>query len=200
MTHTQEKIKACQHWIFDMDGTLTLAVHDFAFMRRALGLAADAPILETIQAMPKAQAAPLWLKVNAMEQQFAEQARPMPGAFELLENLQQRGVNLGILTRNVMPVALQVLHNCGLGHFFQAQNILDRDSCQAKPHPAGIHLLLNQWQAKANESVMVGDYLYDLEAGKAANVATVHINTQAQHPWPQVTDWGIHHLHQLISD
>jgi HAD superfamily hydrolase (TIGR01509 family) len=195
-----KNILASKHWIFDMDGTLTIGVHDFAMMRSELGLATDADILETVQAMPTEQAAPLWDKINAIEYYFASLAKPMPGAFELLEHLQKRGVNLGILTRNVMPAALHTLKICNLDGFFTPADILDRDSCEPKPHPAGILLLLDQWRAKTSECVMVGDYLFDLEAGKAANVATVHINTLAQHPWPQMTDWGIDHLHQLIGN
>ena len=33
------------HWVFDLDGTLTLAVHDFAAIRRHLGIPAQADIL-----------------------------------------------------------------------------------------------------------------------------------------------------------
>ena len=193
-------ILASKHWIFDMDGTLTIGVHDFGMMRSELGLTPDQGILETVQAMPPEQAAPLWDKINAMEYHFASLAKPMPGAFELLEHLQKKGVNLGILTRNVMPVAIQTLKTCNLDGFFTPEDILDRASCEPKPHPAGITLLLDQWGAKSSDSVMVGDYLFDLEAGKAAKVATVHINTLAQHPWPLVTDWGIGHLNQLIED
>ncbi len=182
-----------------MDGTLTIGVHDFAMMRSELGLAPDAAILETVQAMPPEQAASLWDKINAMEYHFASLAKPMPGVYELLEHLQAEGVNLGILTRNVMPVALETLKACHLDGFFKTRDILDRDSCTPKPHPAGIELLLQQWGADACDSVMVGDYLFDLQAGKAAKVATVHINTLAQHPWPEMTDWGIHNLHQLMG-
>ena len=35
-------LKDIRHWVFDMDGTLTVAVHDFAEIRRALGAALDA--------------------------------------------------------------------------------------------------------------------------------------------------------------
>jgi len=195
----QKNILSRQHWVFDMDGTLTVGVHDFSMMRDELGLAPDAAILETVQAMPPAQAAPLWDKINAMEYHFASLAQPMPGAAELLERLHNRGAKLGILTRNVMPVALETLKACHLDGFFDVCDILDRDSCTPKPHPAGINFLLQQWQADTDDSVMVGDYLFDLEAGKAANVATVHINTMAQHPWPHATDWGIHNLHQLME-
>lgn len=199
LNQNHKQILASKHWVFDMDGTLTLSLHDFDMMRRELGLAPKQDILKTVQAMPAEQAAPLWAKIDELEYHFASLAKPMPGAFELLEQLQSRGVNLGILTRNVMPATLHTLKTCHLDSFFTPENILDRDSCESKPNPAGIILLLDQWGAKASESVMVGDYLFDLEAGRAANVATVHINTLAQHPWPNMTDWGIDHLHQLID-
>ena len=48
------------HWIFDLDGTLTVSAHDFEHMRRELGLEPQAPILEALQAMPESEAAPLW--------------------------------------------------------------------------------------------------------------------------------------------
>lgn len=199
LNQNHKQILASKHWVFDMDGTLTLSLHDFDMMRKELGLAPKQDILKTVQAMPAEQAAPLWAKIDELEYHFASLAKPMPGAFELLEQLQSRGVNLGILTRNVMPATLHTLKTCHLDSFFTPENILDRDSCESKPNPAGIILLLDQWAAKASESVMVGDYLFDLEAGRAANVATVHINTLAQHPWPNMTDWGIDHLHQLID-
>ncbi len=192
-------ILAKKHWVFDMDGTLTIGVHDFDMMRSELGLAPDADILGSVQAMAPEQAAPMWDKINAMEYYFASLAKPMPGAVELLQHLYEKGVNLGILTRNVMPATLHTLKICHLDQFFMPENILDRASCEPKPHPAGILLLLQQWGAKTCDSVMVGDYLFDLEAGRASQVSTVHINTLAQFPWPHMTDWGIDHLHQLIE-
>lgn len=199
LNEIHKKILASKHWIFDMDGTLTIGVHDFDMMRSELGLAPDQGILESVQAMSPEEAAPMWEKIDAMEYYFASLAKPMPGAFELLEHLQKKGVNLGILTRNVMPAAIHTLKTCNLIHFFTPTDILDRASCEPKPHPAGISLLLDRWGAKTADSVMVGDYLFDLEAGRAAKVATVHINTEAQYPWPHMTDWGIGHLNQLID-
>jgi phosphoglycolate phosphatase-like HAD superfamily hydrolase len=40
-------------WIFDMDGTLTVDVHDFDAIRTALGLPSGQPILEIIATMPE---------------------------------------------------------------------------------------------------------------------------------------------------
>jgi len=39
------KIAEVRHWVFDMDGTLTIAVHDFAAIRRALEIPEEDDIL-----------------------------------------------------------------------------------------------------------------------------------------------------------
>ncbi len=186
-----------QHWIFDMDGTLTVGVHDFVMMRRELGMADDAPILETLANMPADEAAPLWDKVNEFEHHFASLAKPMPGALELLQNLQSRGVKMGIITRNLHTVAQQTLRTCGLEEFFLEPYILDRDSCTPKPSPAGLEYLMQAWQAQQQDTVMVGDFLYDLQAGKAAGVATIHIDTKGQFAWPEYTDWQVTSLQDI---
>ena len=186
-----------QHWIFDMDGTLTVGVHDFAMMRRELGLPNNAPILETLADLPADEAAPLWTKVNELEHHFANLAKPMPGAHTLLRQLQKRGVKMGIITRNLHTVAQQTLRTCGLDEFFLEPYILDRDSCTPKPSPAGLEYLMQAWQAQQQDTVMVGDFLYDLQAGKAAGVATIHLDTKGQFAWPKYADWQVTSLEDI---
>jgi HAD superfamily hydrolase (TIGR01549 family) len=176
------------HWVFDMDGTLTTSAHDFEFIRNELGLESKVPILEALNSMPTQQAAPLWERLNELECHFAGKSTLMPGVPDLLDKLQTRGAKLGILTRNTMPVVETTLDACGIGHYFPAQHRLDRDSCTPKPSPAGINYLLNDWQADASDAVMVGDYVYDLQAGKSANVATIHIDPAGDFAWPEVSD------------
>lgn len=192
-----QDILSRQHWIFDMDGTLTIGVHDFAMMRKELGLPPNAPILETLAQMPSEQAAPLWDKVNELEYHFASMATPMPGAKQLLRELHQRGVKMGIITRNMLSAAKQTLATCDMLDYFDPQCILDRDSCEPKPSPAGLHQLMQHWQATAQDTVMVGDYLFDLQAGKAAGVATIHIDAKGTATWPEYTDWLITDLTEI---
>jgi len=192
-----QNIAKRQHWIFDMDGTLTVGVHDFAMMRRELGMNDATPILETLAAMPTDEAAPLWDKVNELEYHFASLAKPMPGAHTLLEQLRTRGVKMGIITRNLHTVAQQTLRSCGLEEFFLQSYILDRDSCTPKPSPAGLEHLMQAWQAQQQDTVMVGDFLYDLQAGKAAGVATIHLDTKGQFAWPEYADWQVTSLEDI---
>ncbi len=188
-----------RHWIFDLDGTLTVSAHDFEHMRRELGLAPEAPILEALQAMQPAQAAPLWEVLNELEFYYAGKASLMQGATELLQILHDQGRQLAILTRNTMPVVKQTLRACAIDHFFPLEHILDRDACIPKPSPDGIMQLLSFWQADADDTVMVGDYLYDLEAGKGAGVATVHLDTRGNVDWSEYTDIRVENLGQIID-
>jgi HAD superfamily hydrolase (TIGR01509 family) len=192
-------IKHRNHWIFDLDGTLTVSAHDFEHIRRELGLAPETPILEALHAMPEAEAAPLWEQLNELEFYYAGKSSVMQGAEELLQKLHQNGRQLAILTRNTMPVVKQTLHACRLEHFFPVEHILDRDACIPKPSPDGVRHLLEFWHAQADDTVMVGDYLYDLEAGKGANVATIHVDTRGNGDWPEYTDIRVQGLGEIID-
>ena len=187
------------HWIFDLDGTLTVSAHDFDHIRRELGLAPETPILEALHAMPEGEAAPLWESLNELEFYYAGKASVMLGASELLQKLHDGGRQLAILTRNTMPGGEQTLQACKIDHFFPLDHILDRDSCIPKPSPDGVKRLLNFWQADAEDTVMVGDYLYDLEAGKGAGVATVHLDTRGNVDWSEFTDIRVEELGEIIE-
>ena len=192
-------LKHRNHWIFDLDGTLTVSAHDFEHIRRELGLAPEAPILEALHAMPRAEAAPLWELLNELEFYYAGKASVMQGAAELLQKLHDDGRQLAILTRNTMPVVKQTLQACRLEHFFPLEHILDRDSCIPKPSPDGVKRLLEFWRADADDSVMVGDYLYDLEAGKGAGVITIHVDTRGDVDWSEYTDIRVEGLGEITD-
>jgi phosphoglycolate phosphatase-like HAD superfamily hydrolase len=44
---------------------------------------------------------------------------------------------------------------------------------------------------------MVGDFLYDLEAGKSAGVATVHLDTRGDVDWSEYTDIRVESLGEI---
>ncbi len=199
MTAT-EILKPRRHWIFDLDGTLTVSAHDFEHMRRELGLEPQTPILEALHAMPAEEAAPLWESLNELEFFYAGKASVMDGAEQLLDLLHQSGCQLAILTRNTMPVVEHTLKACAIDHFFPFEHILDRDACIPKPSPDGVQRLLEFWRADPDDTVMVGDYLYDLEAGKGAGVATIHVDTRSNsEDWSEFTDIRVEGLGQIID-
>ena len=137
--------------------------------------------------------------LDAMELRMADDATQQPGSLELLTHLHKQGARLGIITRNGKEIAKATLAACGLNSFFTDDSIISRDCCTAKPDPAGVHLLLSRWSAEAGDAVMVGDYLFDLQAGHSAGVATVHMDVGGRFEWPEFTSVSVSSLQALTA-
>lgn len=187
------------HWIFDLDGTLTEAVHDFPAIARALGLPDTRPILESLAVLPESQAVPIHRRLDEIELAIARRARPAPGAGALLGLLRRRGVRLGIVTRNTRVTARATLAVSELDQHFLEEDIIGRQEASPKPDPDGIERLLESWGAEPEDAVMVGDYLFDLQAGRAAGVTTVYVDPTGGFPWRAHADTHVTSLVELAE-
>ena len=176
-------------WLFDLDGTLTVPAHDFMYARQELGIAADEDILTAVAERPPREraAAERWL--CQWELEVAAEARLQDDAARLVAHLAEAGCRLGVLTRNTRDVALRTLDAIGLRSVMHHDDvILGRDSARPKPHPDGILQLLQRLDASPREAVMVGDYLYDVRAGRAAKTATVLVCRHGETGWEAEAD------------
>jgi len=193
------KLAATKHWLFDMDGTLTHAVHDFEAIKAQLDLPAGKPILESLDALPADIAKQKHKRLDEIEFEIAELATAQTDSTQLLKTLLHKGCNIGIVTRNGKDIAKATLKACGLDQFFTDNTIVGRDCAAPKPHPDGVSLLLNRWNANPSDAVMIGDYLYDLVAGREAGTATVHFDVVDRGSWPEWTDHKISSLTELLT-
>lgn len=195
-----DRIFAARHWVFDLDGTLTVPSHDFDAIRRALDIAPEADILEHLASLPAdvAREKHAWLFDH--ERTLARAARPATGAVELVSHLHEKGVRLGILTRNARELACLTLEAIGLSWAFERESVLGREDAAPKPRPDGLLRIAETWQVSPSALVMVGDYRFDLECGRRASASTVLVNLP-ENPWPELAD---HHapscsaLHALL--
>ncbi|WP_095109403.1 HAD family hydrolase [Pseudomonas sp. Irchel 3E20] len=177
-----------RHWVFDMDGTLTIAVHDFPAIRVALGIPAQDDILTHLAALPAAEAAAKHAWLLEHERELALGSRAAPGAVALVRELAGRGCRLGILTRNARELAHLTLQAIGLADCFDPADVLGREDARPKPDPEGLLKLSQAWDVAPAAMVMVGDYRFDLDCGRAAGTRTVLVNLP-DNPWPEQTDW-----------
>lgn len=180
-----------------MDGTLTLAVHDFDAIRRQLGLPVGKPILEQLAALPKAEARRLHQRLDMIELEIAHQSTPAAGAVPLLEALTANGCQPGILTRNNLINIHATLDATGLSSYFRHEHLISRHCAPPKPDPAGILRLLALWGGRADEAVMVGDHLFDLDTGRAAGTAVVYVDHSGEFPYRAQADLCIQSLDEL---
>lgn len=187
-----------QNWIFDMDGTLTVAQHDFDAIRAELKLPEKQPILESIAQLDPQTAQQKHAQLNHIECEIAHQSKPAKGAEQLLTILKQKGFNLGVITRNNRQNIQITLKAAGLYQFFDEENLLSRDCAPHKPAPDGIKKLLKQWKASKHQSVMVGDHNHDLLAGKNAGVETIYVDPTEAFPFRSNADYSITSLKKLL--
>lgn len=188
-----------KHWVFDMDGTLTIAQHDFDAIREELGLPEGLPILESLELMPEEESAPLHQQLNEIELEIAGHSKAAKGAEALLEKLLSNGANIGILTRNNAVNIDVTLKAAGLDTYFKAPYLLSRDCITPKPAPSGIQHLLHVWKGNPDHAVMVGDHLHDLLAGRAAGVKTVYVDPSEGYQFKADADVCVSQLTELLN-
>ncbi len=187
------------HWIFDLDGTLTHAAHDFEAIRTRLGLPSGQAILEAIAELPLPLQAERNAELNAIEEEIAGRSRIAKGAMDLLENLKNRGVHMGIVTRNTRNNALISLAATGMLPFFEEQDILGREEHPPKPAPDALLALLQDWDATTEEALMVGDFVYDMVAAKRAKISAIGVDVFGRGELHESADRVVRSLEELFQ-
>ena len=188
-----------KYWIFDLDGTLTIAVHDFNAIREELGIPEGQPIIKTLESLPLKESRNKKKKLQEIEEKLALNASPAPGVEKLLETLNSQNYFFGILTLNTRENAWITLKALGLSEYFTKESVIGRWCAEPKPSPNGIKKLLNHWNVYANDALIVGDYLYDLQVGRAAEIATVHVDPSGNFEWPELADISVCSLNELTK-
>ena len=195
-------MKFAKKWIFDLDGTLTKPVHDFASLRRQLNLGDHEDILASVANAPSEVATEMRMVIAQWEREQARQAEPAAYVHEFLDSLISRGCELGILTRNLKSIAIDTLTQIECLRYFPAELIFDRNSCQPKPSPDGVRMCLARMTSRG-DAVFVGDYLYDLQAGRGAGCYTILRAEACPVEWAGFTDLWVQEfdeLHQKLND
>lgn len=156
--------------IFDLDGTLTRPVLDFDGIRAELGLPAG-PLLEAMEEMPADERARVEEVLARHERHAAANSELHDGTAEALEALRRQGVRLAILTRNSRASARTVLAKHGLDGLFSV--IWTREDGAIKPSGEPVLRICERLGVAPEQTCMVGDYLFDIESGRAAGARTV---------------------------
>ena len=155
--------------VFDLDGTLVDSALDFDCMRREMGLPRDQPILESLERLPPTERARCQVILERHELAGAARAALMPGVVEFLQRLDSLGLRCAILTRNSRSVTEETLRRLNL----RFSHVVAREDAPIKPDPTALHRLRDDWRLAVDEMAIVGDYVYDLEAGRRAGIRTV---------------------------
>jgi hydrogenase expression/formation protein HypE len=161
--------------LFDFDGTLTRPeAIDFAVLRTLLGCPRGTAILEFIDALEsEAVRREACRMLEEFELAAARASVPNDGAEELVGLLRDRGIGRGILTRNKMASIQESMKNFQTISTADFPVIITRENAgRPKPHPDGVHDAARLLGVPMAELLVVGDYVFDIAAGKAAGALT----------------------------
>ena len=183
--------------IFDLDGTITQPFFDFDAIREEMGLAKDSgPILETMKNMSPQQRENAEKILHYHEQKAVTESKLNDGAKKTLQRLRKAGISIGILTRNKRSNALAIAKKHGL----QFDAIVDRDDGPVKPDAFGVLQICRKFGVQPEETLMVGDYLFDLLcAGTAGAVAVLLANSERASEFIEHADFCIETIGQILQ-
>jgi len=133
---------------------------------------------------------------------IANKSRLFPGFEKILETIEARGLNWGIVTNKPSYWTNLLLKQLKL--FNRAATVVSSDTLEfRKPHPAPMLHACKEAGSKPEECVYIGDALRDIEAGKNAKMQTLiamfgYIG-EKESPETWGADGYIHHAHELIE-
>ena len=171
--------------IFDLDGTLTEPVLDFDAIRAEIGLPDNVPILEYIERLTVAERAHAEAVMVRHERAAIAQATLADGCADLLGHLREREIPIAILTRNVR----EVVETFARMFTFQFHAVYTREDGPPKPSPAGALSLCRAMGVAPAHTLSVGDYKYDVMAGRDAGCRTVLVDREGL-PAHELVEWG----------
>jgi phosphoglycolate phosphatase len=175
--------------LFDLDGTLIETHIDFPAMTAAMQELARAhsvpasvtegkDILGLVDAAAEyvqerggdglALRRTAFAELEAMEIAGCAHPNLLPGTHELLSGLVNRGLKVGIVTRNCRAVSVRLLARFALPHHL----LLTRDDVpKTKPNPEHLWAALEYLGESPEHTAMVGDHWMDIQAGVRAGCA-----------------------------
>ena len=164
--------------LFDFDGTLTVpGALDFAAIKREIGCPPDELVLEWIEGLP-----PGTRRVRALaalelfELAGAATSAPNEGAEALIGDLRALGLKVGVLTRNGRAAVERALAGFARLTTGDLDVVLTRDDrVPPKPAPDGVVHAAGLMGVLPAETLVVGDYLLDMLAGRAAGAVTAYL-------------------------
>jgi HAD superfamily hydrolase (TIGR01509 family) len=183
--------------IFDLDGTITQPFFDFDAIREEMGLDRNSgPVLESMKKMTPQRRQRAEQILHFHEQRAVTESKLNTGAKRTLSALRKAGIPIGILTRNRRSNALAIAKKHGLK--FDA--IVDREDGPVKPDAFGVLQICQQFGVKPRETLVVGDYLFDVLCAKAADaVAVLLANHDRATEFARHADFTIETIDQILQ-
>lgn len=164
--------------IFDLDGVIIESSLDFGLIAREIfGSSSKRPVLEKIEELSSpAEKEKAFRILERYERRAALGSQLNPGIRQLLELARRRGIKTAIVTRNSpnsVGIILEKFH-------LQIDCVVTREFIPPKPSKEPVLEACECMKLSPHEVVFLGDYEFDMLAGKRAGVRTILLRSERQ--------------------
>jgi len=186
-------LKQIRALVFDLDGTLVTSTLDFALIREELGCPEGVDVLTFVDGLSDAQRAEAQAIIHRHEVEDAEQSQWLPGAQEFVQRCRELQIPLAILTRNSdFSSRIKIARN-----EIPIPYLITRENSKPKPDPSALNEIANQFSLQSQEVLMVGDYKYDLQAGRNARMPTCLVHCEGEPDYLHLADYRFQNFTQF---
>jgi len=194
--HKQDQLRDIRAVVFDFDGTLAVLNIDFSEMReqvfelmRKYGVNEEKieerylleiidEVVQILSQKNTSTAETFYQEahqiLHEVELRAAEEGKLLPGVEAALKSLRDKGLKVGIVTRNCEEAVRKVVPDIeAFCDVFVPRDLIKR----VKPHPEQLTSVLKALHVTGGETVMVGDHTIDIQAGKRVGMRTIGVLT-----------------------
>ncbi|MBP0047263.1 HAD family hydrolase [Marinobacterium sp. AK62] len=183
-------MKHIQGIIFDLDGTLVSSSLNFRAIKQEIGCPPEADVLTFLEGLPEHKQQAAMAVIHRHEQRDAEQSDWIPGAKAFVDRCDAQGIPMAIVTRNSeQSTRLKMARND-----IPIERVVTREQSKPKPDPDALLQIARDFALPAQSMLMVGDYRYDLEAGRNAHMSACLVNFTELPDYAHLADYTFQHF------
>ena len=189
--------------LFDFDGTLTQpGALDFPAIKQAIGCPHGMAILEFIKLQSPKKRVILTEILEGYEAKAARLSTPNKGAEACLTALKMKDIPIGIITRNSHKSVVLALQQFKGIKYRDFHAVITREAAPPKPSPEGVFKAAAHMGCLAEELMVVGDFRFDVIAGKKAGAGTILLTNGKEStmaPGDPKPDYVCKHLVEVVE-
>ena len=186
----RKKIKGL---IFDMDGTLTVPLIDFKKIRQELNISEGGDLAGIINSWAEPRRSHAWKVIEKYEIYAIEHNCLQTGVENALKRFAQANMYLAIITRNTVRSTEALLAKLPV----KFDPVLTREFSHIKPAPEPVLHILDAWSIEAEECIMVGDYIHDIQSANAAGAFSCYFKNPDVKHWDEHADFTVSSYQEL---
>lgn len=183
--------------IFDLDGTLVTSSLNFSAIKHEISCPDHEDVLSFLRSLPEQKQHEAMEIIHRHELLDAECSDWIPGARAFVDKCIVENIPMAIVTRNSHhPTRVKIKRNA-----IPIDRVITRENSKPKPDPSALLQIAKDFKLPTGAMLMVGDYKYDLEAGRNAQMHSCLINYPSLPDYHHLADYTFEHfdlLHQAM--